>query len=927
MKYMKKKLFTLIAMAALTLTANAQQTNDSTKTKKGRQPSGSVDFVGQDRMKKGLVTSSIDALAGQSAGVSVSGGADRMAMLSSVRVRGTTSLTGGNEPLVIIDGVYCDLSVLSGVYPADIESFTILKNAAETAAFGSRGASGVIVVKTKKGKGGQFHISYDGNVGFDHAYKQLDMLDRNGYLNTASKLGIAVNDGGHSTNFQKEITRAGLIHHHHLAFSGGSEQSNYRASVAVMDHNTVIKINEYNNFVAKLDLQQKAFDDMLTIDLGVFGGSQHNKYIFDQQKLFYSAASMNPTLAFERNSNGKWDKNAYAAWINPPGALLKEKDHEKDLNFNAHLGLDFDLLRQWNTDNGDSLNAKGETTTSKAKPSLHLKLFGSYSYASIGNAQFLPTWVWGQGQAYRAEKKNEDWLGNIILNYNNSWGDDELSLTGVAEYQRSNRSGFWTTVKGFTENDMGYDNIGAGAEIPFGGTGSDYERPALASFLAMGEYTFMGLLKLTASIRADGSSMFGKNNRWGYFPSVSASWDIMKTLPNLRTTNASLLTMLKLRMGYGLSGNLGGIESYNTLSLLRPTGVVPWNGAQNVTTFGSLSNVNPDLKWETRSTFNIGVDMGLWQNRLVMTAEYYYSKTRDMLYQYDVSVPPFPYNKWLANLGQMSNRGFELGIGVTPLQTKDMEMNVNMNLAYQKNKLLSLSGEYHGQTMSAASITPIGNIIGAGFHGGDNNIVYQIIGQPLGVFYLPHCKGIIEYGDGTKYYDIEDIDGNGDINIEDGGDRYIAGQATPKWLLGSNISFRYKNFDISLQMNGAFGHKIYNGTALTYMNMGSFPDYNVLEEAPKMMIDDQTATDYWLESGDYLNFDYLTVGWNVPLKNTKYISTLRLSASIDNLATITGYSGLTPMINSSAVNGTLGIDDKHGYPPYRTYSIGVSIRL
>lgn len=911
MKYMKKKLFTLIAMAALTLTANAQQTNDSIRTAGNHRSTGSTDVVGEGRMKKGLVTSSIDALSGQAAGVTISSGADRMAMLSSVRVRGTTSLTGGNEPLVILDGVYCDLSTLNGVYPADIESFTILKNAAETAPYGSRGASGVIVVKTKKGHGGQFHISYDGNVGFDHVYKWLDMLDRTGYLSTASRLGLEVNDGGHATDFQKSITRTGFIQNHHIAFSGGSEQSNYRASLAMMDHNTVVKVNEYSNFAAKLDLQQKAFDDLLTIDLGVFGGSQSNKYIFDQQKLFYSAASMNPTLSFDKNSKGEWDHNPFAAWINPPAALLKEKDHEKDLNFNTHMGLDFELL-------------KGK---SEKQPSLHMKLFGSYSYASIGNAQYLPTWVWAQGQAYRAEKKTEDWLGNIVMDFKNTWGIHALALTALAEYQESHRRGFWTTVKGFSQNELGYDNIGAGADIPFGSTGSDYERPALASFMARAEYTLREELTLTASLRADGSSMFGRNNRWGYFPSISSSWDVLKSrAPRLSSLN-DRFSMLKLRMGYGLSGNLGGIESYNAMTLLRPSGIVPWEGNANVTTYGLLSNVNPDLKWETRSTFNIGVDMGLWENRFIMTAEYYYSKTSDMLYQYDVPVPPFPYNKWLANLGEMSNQGLELGLGVTPIQTKDMELNINMNLAYQKNKLISLSGEYNGQHMSAANITPIGAVIGAGFHGGDNNIVYQIIGQPLGVFYLPHCKGIVDNGDGTYYYDIEDIDGNGEINIEDGGDRYIAGQATPKWTLGSNLSFRYKDFDISLQINGAFGHKIYNATALTYMNMSSFPDYNVLTEAPRRMIDDQTATDYWLESGDYVNFDYLTIGWNVPLKHTKHISSLRLSASIDNIATITGYSGLTPMINSSAVNATLGIDDKRCYPPYRTYSIGVSIQL
>ena len=910
----------LIPLLGVVGIAHAQQTGNLSATGRdslnilnnGQNPKSqtrSVDVVGEDRMNKGLVTSSLDALSGQAAGVSVSSGADRMAMLSSVRVRGTTSLTGGNDPLVIIDGVYSDLSTLSGVYPADIESFTILKNAAETAPFGSRGASGVIVVTTKKGKGGQFHISYDGTVGFEHAYKYVDMLNAKGYVLAAKELGVNYVDGGYDTDFQRSITRTGFVQNHHVAFSGGSEQSNYRASIGFMDHTTVLKPSGYQNLVAKLDLQQKAFDDLLTIDLGIFGSSQKNKYIFDQQKLFYSAAAMNPTLSNEQHPGGGWDRNANASQINPPAGLIREKDHEKNQNMNTHIGFDFDLLR--------------------SKPaSFHFKLFGSYSHSSNENAQYLPTWVWGQGQAYRKEQKTEEWLGNAQLNYKNTWGVHTLSATVLAEYQHTVRSGFWTTVKGFTTNEMGYDNLGAGADIPFGGTDSDYDSPSLASFMGMADYTLLDCYTLSASLRTDGSSMFGKNNRWGVFPSVSGTWDVRKTGARAGIWGyfGRYLTMLKLRTGYGLSGNLGGIESYNSLLLIQPSGVVPWNGS-NETSFSRLSNVNPDLKWETRGTFNVGLDLGLWDNRFVMTAEYYYSKTWDMLYQYDVPVPPFPYDKWVANLGEMSNQGFEIGMGITPIQKKDMELNINVNMSFQKNKLLSLSGYYNDIYMAASSMSSIGGLNGAGFHGGNNNIVYQIVGQPLGVFYLPHCSGLTDNGDGTYSYAIEDLDGNGIINIEDGGDRYIAGQATPKMMLGSNLSFRYKDFDISLQMNGAFGHKIYNGTALTYMNMGSFADYNVMADAPRRRIYDQTATDYWLERGDYLNFDYLTIGWNMPLGKTRYISSLRLSASVNNLATITGYDGLTPMINSSAVNETLGIDDKRTYPPYRSYSLGVSIQF
>ena len=211
---------------------------------------GSADVIGEGRMNKGLVINSLDAITGQAAGVTVTTGENRMAMINSVRVRGTTSLTGGNDPLVIIDGVYSDLATLSAIYPADIESLAILKNAAETAPYGSRGASGVIQVTTKRGHSGRFSISYDGNIGFESVYKNIEMLDRNGYLSTAKRLGLYANDGGYDTDFPDAITRTGFVTNHHIAFSGGTDEQNYRASIGVMDHNTVLKNNSYSNFAS-----------------------------------------------------------------------------------------------------------------------------------------------------------------------------------------------------------------------------------------------------------------------------------------------------------------------------------------------------------------------------------------------------------------------------------------------------------------------------------------------------------------------------------------------------------------------------------------------------------------------------------------------------------------------------------------------------
>jgi TonB-linked SusC/RagA family outer membrane protein len=846
---------------------------------------GAVDKVTQERMNKGLITTSLDALSGQAAGVQVTTGGNQEAMVSAVRVRGTTSLTGGNDPLVIIDGVTADLATLSTIYPADIESFTILKDASETAQYGSRGAAGVIEVATKKGSQSQFHISYDGSVGFESVYKRVNMLNATQFRQAATSLGMPFIDNGYDTDFTRSIERTGTVINHHIAFGGGSETANYRASIGMMEHRTVMRTNSYRNYIAKLDITQKAFDNHLTVDLGIFGSLQKSSYLPFKQKLLYSAQTFNPTFPDGTNSDGSYNQVTEALWINNPNSLLTMQQDENNGHFNIHLNATVSLLEN-----------------------LKLRAFGSFSYNTVNNAHYYPTIVWSHGEAFRGNDKSEGQLGNISLDYTLKWKESSLNLMVLAEALQEKKKGFFTTVTSFSTDAFGYDELTAGASRPWGGTDSYYQDAHMESFLLHAQYTLMDKYTLTANARADASSKVGKNHRWGFFPSVSGAWVISK---ESFMRNLTFVNNAKLRVGYGLSGNLGGIDAYNSMQLIQPNGVVPMGGAP-VTTLGIVRNANPDLKWEVKKTFNIGLDLLLWERRIAMSIDYYRSKTTDMLYVYDVPVPPFTYDKLLANMGSMENSGLEIGFGITPLRTKDMELTINMNWSFERNKLLSLDGDFNGQQLTAPSMKGISSLWGAGFHGA-SDVVMQVVGQPLGVFYLPHCNGLKTDIDGSKYYDVTD-------------EKYICGQATPKALMGSNIAFRYKQWDVTMQLNGAFGHKIYNGTKLTYMNMLSMPSYNVMQGAPEQNIQDQTISDYYLERGDYVNIDYVTVGWNVPVRS-KYVQALRLSVSVNNLATITGYSGLTPMINSSVINGTLGIDDKNVMPVYRSYTLGVSVHF
>ena len=886
-----KKLLTT-TLLTVTMTAAAQSPQDSIKVRIGygsgnqRTTAGAVDRVTQERMNKGLVTNSLDALSGQAAGVQVQTGVNQEAMINAVRVRGTTSLTGGNDPLVIIDGVQSNITTLSTIYPADIESFTILKDASETAQYGSRGAAGVIQVVTKKGSGERFHIAYDGNIGFESIYKNLNMLSGSQLRQVAKQQGISIIDKGYDTDFTKSPTRTGYVQNHHIAFGGGSQTANYRASIGMQDHSTVIKDNRYRNYSAKLDIMQRVLDDRLTFELGVFGSLQKFDYIPFQQKLFYSAATFNPTFPDGANDDGSFNQVPEALWISNPNSLMKVQDDENNAHVNTHLKV-----------------------TANLGYGLTMAAFGSFSYISIDNGHYYPTFVWSHGEAYRRHCKSENRLGNLSLNWKHDFGaDHHLNLLALVEAETQKLKGFYTTVYGFSTDAYGYDNLSAGSTRPWEGTNSFFSDNHMESLLFQAQYTYLNRYTLNVNARTDGSSKVGVNNRWGFFPSISGAW-IVSDEPWMKSVN--WISKLKLRIGYGKSGNLGGIDSYMSLQLIQPNGIVNIDGGL-ATTLGIIRNANPDLRWEVKRTFNVGLDMAFWNNRIALKADFYTARTSDMLYNYDVPVPPFTYDHLLANLGKMHNHGFELGFGITPIRQKDLELTINMNWTFERNKLITLNGDYNGQYLTVPSIKGISGLYGAGYHGG-STVCFQIVGQPLGVFYLPHFLGFKENKNGGKEYILSE-------------EKYICGQATPKAMMGSNIALRYKQWDITVQINGAFGHKIYNGTSLSYMNMFSLPNYNVMQGAPEMNIQDQGISDYWLENGDYVNFDYVTIGWNVPLRS-KYIRNLRLSCSIDNLATITGYSGLTPMINSSMVNSTLGVDDKRSFPVYRSYSFGLNIQF
>lgn len=872
-----------------------------------RTISGAVEKVGREDMNAGVIVNPLDALKGKVAGVNIQKTGGDPTAGSAIRIRGTTSLSGGNDPLVVIDGVFGDLALLNALSPSDIESFTILKDASETAQYGSRGASGVIVVTTQKGKAGTKSINYDGTFGVEDVYKTINMLNADGYRAAVESMGYAnALDKGANTNFMQEVLQTGYTQNHRISFGGGTAETNFRASLGVIDQKGIIKNNSMRNYTAKIDGSQLYFDNKLKLDLGMFGSKRESRYVNDYQKTFYSAASFNPTFPNTQNDDGTWPEDPNANEVDNPLGRLTISDRED----NAYLSTNGRLTWAIN----DNLN---------------LSAFGSYTYNAKENMNYIPTNIKqgvreGRGKAYRGMNKSNILMGNISLNYKKMFQNSRLDALALIEGQNYNYTGFGANARGFDTNFFGYDNLAAGAVVKYGDVSSYKNGYSLNSFLGRVNYMYANRYIATVNMRFDGSSKLGENNKWGFFPSASLAW-VMSEESFLKDINE--INEIKWRVGYGRTGNQDAISAYNSLLLMGPSGLTSVNGVPTVT-YGYNRNANPDLRWETKDMFDVGMDASFFDRKLTATIDYYYSRTKDLLYNYDVPVPPFVHPKLLANLGEMENSGLEVSLGITPLRTEDMELTVSGNMAFQKNKLLSLSGTYMGQELNAAEYMQLARINGAGFQGGNTYVTYQVVGQPLGVFYLPKSNGIINDGLGSYSYNILNLDEDPAINLNNGADRYFAGQAMPKVIMGTNISFRYKAFDIQTQMNGAFGHKIYNGTSLSYMNMNVFPTYNVLPDAPEKKIFDSTVTDYWLEKGDYLHIAYVTLGYNFNVEKMKnWVNSIRLTASVNNLHTFTNYSGLSPMINSTTVNEELGLDDKRFYPLSRTYSLGLSINF
>ena len=874
-------------------------------TGNARSISGSVERITSDDMNSGYVPSPIDAINGKVAGLTVTSNGGNVNERPTLRLRGLSSLSGGNDPLVIIDGAYASVEILNNMSSQDIQEITVLKDASETAQYGSRGAAGVIIVSTKKAKEGIGSINYDGQFGLSTPYKELHVLTadqwRATYEDILGSAPPAGKDLGNNTNWSDWIQNNPVTQNNHvLSFTRGTQTSNMLASIGVNSRMGQVRTSGNTTYTARLNASQIGLGDKLKLELNLLA------YYTDQTDvsggIWTSVFNYNPTYPSHRNPvTGLWDIDATSSMATHPGESMEIENKTESYRVMPSTRASLTIL-----------------------DGLTLSAFGSYNLSSSLTRTYTPNDHYqqisaGRGSAGATNNLGKDWLANAQLTYVKEIGKHSINVLGLVEGQSyySYRNG--VSVSGFETNVPRYNNFEAASTVNWGGITSNASQNNILSYMGRLNYMFNKKYVITLNARADGSSKLGANNKWGFFPSASAAWIVSNEDFMM---NQNLFSTLKLRVSYGITGNQDAIQAYNSLQLQEPNLVTTYAG-KKVTTYHFASNENPDLKWETKYTFDVGMDITMLNNRLRGTFDFYKATTKDLLYTYQVPSPPFVFTSLLANMGEMTNTGFEASLSGDVLQRGDWGLTAGGNMAWQKNVLNSLNGTYMGQELSTPEWIALSSAGGAG-HTSNTNVTYMAPGYTVGLFRLPVHAGFDTDENGKRTYAFQDLDGNGVIDQSDNGDRKILGQVMPKVTASVNLRLTYKNFDLSSQIRGAYGHMIYNYTELSLNNMNQFPSYNVLNTAPGLGIYQVIHTSYWLEKGDYTNIEYITVGYNIPTSKLKNVSRARVALSANNIRTITKYHGLTPMINSAnPLRG--GVDSRNIYPIMRTYTLQLSV--
>ncbi|MDD2822118.1 MAG: TonB-dependent receptor [Flavobacterium sp.] len=860
---------------------------------------GAVSSIAAKDMNQGAVVNPLQLISGKMAGVNITQTGSEPGTSPSIRIRGISSLIGGNDPLVVVDGVQGNMDLLNQIPPSEIASMDILKDASATAIYGSRGAAGVIIVSTKKNKAGRTTVEYSASTAMDYIPKKLNMLNADQWWEQAQLVSVPASaNHGSNTDWYGILTKNGATQTHTLSFGGGSDKFSYRASIsAILQDGVVINTNN-QKYIGRIQATQSAIDDKLKLTFNLNSGVTNATNSIGSigraaftSNLISNAYVMRPTDPVY-NTDGSYftDPNVFQ-YLNPYAAAQTVTNEGQYDNLFGSLKADLDLF--------DGLTAGW---------------FGSWRKTNSTNGYYLPAestnaYAMDQkGYANISNNKQNERLMNISLSYKKVFGNHSINALALYEWQNQTYQGNFAQAKGFINNIATYNALQLGdlSKVQPGDLSSYKNDRTLVSFLGRVNYTFLNRYLVTASIRRDGSSVFGANNKWGDFPSASLGWQIDKE-PFM--ANQTVFDELKLRGGYGVTGNQQGLGPQNSISLVGGSGVTYFGGEQ-ITNFNVTQNANADLRWETKKQTNLGVDFAILKRRIRGSVDVYRATTDNLLFDYSVPQPPFPFNSIKANVGSLLNEGLEVALGYDLIKSENTTLTLAGNISFLRNEVLNLSGSINGVPLNTNNV-PWGPSS------------YLIAGQPIGTFNILHHTG----KDNANSETVLDVDGNGIIDQGNTSpDRMIQGSALPTYTYAFNPTFQHKNLDVSMLWRGSGGNKIYNGLRSSLSYLENIGKANILDSAiPLGLYTSKYGSDLWLEDGSFLRLENVTVGYNFHFEKVKYIESVRLSLTGNNLLLITNYSGIDPELNMSGSNGFGG--DNGIYPRTRSFAFGLNVKF
>lgn len=865
----------------------------------------SVASVKADNFVKGAVKDVGQLIQGKVAGLAITNPNGDPTGSTQIRLRGTNTIGGANTaPLVLIDGIPGELGTVA---PEDVESVDVLKDGSAAAIYGTRGTNGVILITTKQAKGVDINqVEYNGYVSTSLIAKKLDMLNADEFRTLYPD-----QDHGADTDWIDEISRTPVSHVHNLSLMGGNSKTNYIANLNYASRQGIMKKSDFESFQGRIEVTHRMFDDKLKLKFGLFGkknqmesttsGGSFRGWVYGQ------ATRRNPTDPV-RNEDGTWNENVSKFEYENPLALLYEAEgnvKKTQLRYNGNIVYnpikDLTLSAVFSYIRDNMNRGYGETLN-------HISALrdGLAGWSSVG--------------AYTKMEK----LMELTAQYNKEIGAHKFSVLGGYSYNETDFEELWIDNYGFQDDYFGgWHNIGIGSALKDGkaNIGSKKTPTNLIGFFGRATYSFKNRYLLMGALRYEGASqLWGTDNAWGLFPSISVGWRITE---EAFMKNQKIFDDLKLRVGYGVTGSQPK-DPFLGVAMLKYGSYAFVNGNW-VQTIVPASNPNPDLKWEEKKETNIGLDFVSWGGRLSGSIDYYNRDVDGLIYEYGVPTPPNLYNKTMANGGTMRNRGVEVLVTVVPVQNKDFEWSTTGTFSLNSNKLISLSGSIFKSDydyFNTGTVEYSGQVA-------DSHRVQ--VGESIGNFY--GFKVVDVDSEGRWIYE----DRNGElVNYKDfthaPEDKHVIGNGLPKWYAGWNNTLRYKNFDLNVTMRGAFGFQIINGGRMNYENVKNSRFENRLKSVNDLVFGKHTLSpevepefnSYYVEDGDYWKIDNITLGYSFGQVG-KYIKSLRIYGSVLNALTITGYKGIDPEVSTDGL--TPGYDTRDRYPSVRSFTFGVNVKF